>query len=319
MKLKEIYKLFVEKGMKFDPRGLKNMQDLLSKEQKHYAELNEDEKEVYDLDCLTNPYRDSRILNGNPDTEIKSIIVGVDMEIGEILLADRLIEKGRKIDLVLAHHPEGRGYAGLYDVMHLQEDVMAKFGVPINVAEGVMASRIAEVRRNILPANHNRAVDAAKILNLPFMCAHTVADNLVNYYLQEKMDREQPETLGDIIKLLQQEPEYKFAAQMGAGPIIVVGDKMRRAGKIMLDMTGGTGGSKDALEKMAQAGVGTIIGMHMGEAHRKEAEKYHINVVIAGHMSSDSLGLNLLLGYLEKEGIEIIPCSGFIRNSRSME
>jgi len=39
--------------------------------------------------------------------------------------------------------------------------------------------------------------------------------------------------------------------------------------------------------------------------------------VIAGHISSDSLGVNLLLDELEKKGIEIIPCSGLIRISRA--
>ena len=81
-------------------------------------------------------------------------------------------------------------------------------------------------------------------------------------------------------------------------------------------MTGGTGGSEEAFAKLSMAGVGTLICMHVGEVHRKEAEKYHINVVIAGHMSSDSLGLNLLLDELETLGIEIIPCSGYIRYRR---
>jgi hypothetical protein len=40
-------------------------------------------------------------------------------------------------------------------------------------------------------------------------------------------------------------------------------------------------------------------------------------VVIAGHISSDSLGVNLFLDELEKRGIEIIPCSGLIRVSRN--
>lgn len=318
MKLKKIYKLFVEKGMQYDPRGLETMQKLLSKEQKKYADLKESEKQFYDLDCLTNPYRDSRILYGDLEEEIGHILVGVDMEASEIILADRLIEKGRNIDLVMAHHPEGRAYAGLYDVMHLQEDVLEKFGVPINVAESILAPRIEEVRRNILPANHNRAVDAARLLDLPFMCAHTVADNLVNYYLQNKFDQLNPETVEDVLESLKEEYEYAKACEMGAGPTIVVGNKNRRAGKVMLDMTGGTSGSKDAFEKLSQTGIGTLVVMHVGEVHREEALKHHINVIIAGHMASDSIGLNLLLSYLEPYGIEIIPCSGFIRYSRTL-
>jgi len=34
-------------------------------------------------------------------------------------------------------------------------------------------------------------------------------------------------------------------------------------------------------------------------------------------MSSDSIGMNLFCDELAKKGIEIIPCSGFIRHSRN--
>ena len=51
--------------------------------------------------------------------------------------------------------------------------------------------------------------------------------------------------------------------------------------------------------------------------HKKEAEKHHINVIIAGHMSSDSIGMNFFLDRLEQRGITIIPCSGILRISRN--
>jgi hypothetical protein len=69
-------------------------------------------------------------------------------------------------------------------------------------------------------------------------------------------------------------------------------------------------------EKLADAGVGTIIAMHAGEEHRKECAKHHISLVVAGHMSSDSLGMNIFLDEIEKRGVKIIPCSGLIRIRR---
>jgi hypothetical protein len=59
--------------------------------------------------------------------------------------------------------------------------------------------------------------------------------------------------------------------------------------------------------------------MHLSEDHRKEAEKHHINVVIAGHISSDNLGMNLLLDEIEKAepaGLSVLCCSGFKRFKR---
>jgi hypothetical protein len=316
MKLSEIYKTFVELGIQNDPRGKERITKLLAKEKEKFEKLEDDEKEYFDKDKLANPYADTRILFGE-DVDVKRVLVGIDMEAPEILLADRLNEKGGKIDLVLSHHPEGRALAALDEVMDIQTDVLALYGVPINVAEGVLAGRISEVSRSIAPVNHNRAVDTARMLNIPFMCSHTVADNMVYKYVKDLMEKGKPDTVGEVIDLLLTIPEYKEGKINGAGPRIFVGSKDKRAGKVAVtEMTGGTSGDKEIFEKMSHAGIGTIIGMHMGEDHRKEAEKYHLNVVIAGHMASDSLGMNLLLDEIEKNGVEILPVSGLIRVKR---
>ncbi len=120
------------------------------------------------------------------------------------------------------------------------------------------------------------------------------------------------------MSLLKGIPEYREATKLGAGPKIFFGSEDSRTGKIAItEVTGGAEGSPKLYEKMAQAGIGTVVGMHVSEDHRKEAEAANINLVIAGHISSDSLGMNLFLDELEKQGIEIIPCSGLIRISRN--
>jgi hypothetical protein len=239
------------------------------------------------------------------------------METPELLLADRLNQKGHSIDLVLAHHPEGRAYANFYEVMKMQADILHGFGVPINVAESQLSSRMKEVERSLLPVNHTRPVDAARLLDIPLLCMHTPADNLVARYLQTLFDRESPSRLKDVLGLLKTIPEYQEATANNAAPRILVGSAERRTGKIFVDMTGGTSGSKNTIEKLVQSGVGTVVGMHMSEDHRKEAEKHHLHVVIAGHIASDTLGLNLLLDALAlRAPFEVIACSGFKRFNR---
>lgn len=317
MKAKEIYELFVQKGIDNDPRGREYLEKKLGKIKERYEKLEKKEKDDFDTDKLWNPYDDTRFLTGDENTEVKKVMVGIDVELSEVLLADRLNEKGEKIDLIIAHHPEGKALAALDKVMHLQADVLSSYGVPINIAEGVLAPRISEISRAVAPANHNRAVDGAKILGFPMMCSHTVADNCVHTYVEKYLAKKDIETVGDVVSALEEIPEYKEGKKRGEGPRIFAGSPDARAGKVAVtDMTGGTSGSKDIYEKMAQAGIGTIIGMHMGEEHKKEAEKNHINVVIAGHMSSDSLGMNILLDEIEKKGVEIVPVSGFIRVKR---
>lgn len=315
MKVEDIYKLAVEMGIDSDPRGKEKIKKCLKEENDKFKKLKKDEKELYDEKKLKNPFVDTRVLVDNEE-EVKKVLVGVDIEAAEILMVDKLNENGEKIDLAISHHPEGIAYAELSSAMEVQADISHAHGVPINVAESVLAPKIGEIARAVHPVNHDRAVDAAKLLKVNFMSVHTPADNNVHDYLQKLFDKKKPEKVSDVLKIIKEIPEYKEATKKGAGPKVVVGSEGRRAGKVMLEMTGGTGGPKEAYEKLSQAGVGTIVGMHMSEDSRKEAEAHHINVVIAGHIASDSLGMNLFLDKLEEKGVEIVPCSGLIRFSR---
>ncbi len=318
MKLKALYEFVVRHGIEVDPRGKEAVLKTLARAKKEHESLKGEEKGCFDTEKLSNPYNDTRILSGEPEKHIRTILAGIDMEVGEVLLADRLRDKGKKIDLIMAHHPEGKALAGFYEVMRMQSDILNRIGVPITVAENLLAERISEVERKVLPLNHTRAVDVAKLLNLAFICVHTPADNCVTSFLQKLLDKRRPELLGDIIKVLLEIPEYKLAQANNAGPKILIGDKNKRTGKIFVEMTGGTEGSKDIFGRLSQAGVGTLVLMHLSEEHFKKAKEEHINVIIAGHIASDALGLNLLLDAVEKrEKLETVACSGFQRIKRS--
>ncbi len=313
MTIKEIFNLAIQMGKEADLRGKEAVEKILERKKKKYEKLPEKEKEVFDKEALENPYLDSRILNISEDKEIKKILVGIDIEPAEILMAKEIGD----IDLVVSHHPLGKGLAHLHDVMEMQCDILNLYGVPINIAEGLMRERISEVARGVNALNHQRTVDCARLMKINLINVHTPADNLAAKFLKDLVEKENPERLEDLIDLLRDIPEYKEASKIGAGPKIYVGSLERRCGKIAVtEITGGTEGSPKLYEKMAIAGIGTVLGMHMKEESKKEAEQANINVVIAGHMSSDSLGMNLFLDELEKKGIEIIPCSGLIRVSR---
>ena len=314
MKIQEIYNSAIKMGIEADFRGREEIEKLLSRRKEKYEKLSPEERKEFDLESLENPYSDSRILNVSEDKEIKKILAGIDIEPAEILLAKEI----GGIDLVISHHPLGKGLAHLSEVMELQCDVLNQYGVPINIAEGLMKERIDEVARGVNTRNHQRTVDTAKILGFNLMCCHTATDNLAANFLKERVEKKDSlMRLEDLLNLLKEIPEYQEAMKIGAGPKIFVGDPERRCGKIAVtEITGGTEGSPKLYEKMANAGIGTVVGMHQSEEHRKEAEAANINVVIAGHISSDSLGVNQFLDELERRGIEIVPCSGLIRIKR---
>lgn len=314
MKIRDIYNLGVKMGIESDFRSKEKIESLLQRRKKKFDKMSESDKKGFDKDSLENPYSDSRILNIAEDKEIKKILIGVDVDPSEILLAKEL----EGIDLIISHHPLGRALANLADVMELQCDILNQYGVPINIAEALMKKRISEVARGVNAANHQRTVDAARILGFNLMCLHTPCDNLSARFLKNEIEKlDEDSRIEDLMNVLKKIPEYDKAIELGIGPKIFVGNKENRCGKIAVtEITGGTEGSPELYEKMAIAGIGTIIGMHMSEEHKKKAESAHINVVIPGHISSDSLGINLFLDELEKQGIEIIVCSGVTRHSR---
>ena len=300
-------------GMESDFRGKEKVQKLLDSKKEKFSKLSLKEQEEFDKETLENPYMDSGVYHIADNKEVKRVLVGIDIGPEEILLAKQL----GNIDLVIGHHPIGKGLAQLADVMDLQCDVYNYYGVPINVAEGLMRQRISEVARGVNSSNHQRTVDTAKLLQVNVMNSHTPTDNLAAKFLKNLIESKKFEKVGEIVTALKEIPEYKESMKIGVGPKIFVGNSENRCGRISLtEITGGTEGSPKLYEKIAQAGIGTVIGMHISEEHKKEADAAHVNIVIAGHMSSDSLGVNLLMDELERHGIEIVPCSGFIRVSR---
>jgi len=321
MTIKQIYQLAISEGMKNDLRGEKRVKELLKRVNDKYSKLSEEQKKDFDEESLENPYADSRVFHGDLAKRIKKVMVGVDIDTGEVMLANELnrLHPDNPIDLIIGHHPLSRGLAGLHEVMDLQVENLAMYGVPVNIADKITRKRIAEVERSVSSSNHGQSVDAARLLGMPIMSIHTPADNHVASYLYKEIKKQEKDLvyIEDIMKFLKEIPEYALAAKEKAGPKIFTGSMDNFCGRIAVtEITGGTDNAKEIYEKMAHAGVGTIISMHQREEWKEEAARHHLNVIVAGHMSSDSLGLNLLLDNLEKKGIQIVPCSGFTRVSR---
>ena len=319
MKLETLYRKAVAVGIARDPRGPEEVRRLLDEERARSEKLKDDEREAWDPDRLFNPFADTRLLAGDPATEVRKVAAGIDVDAGEVLLAHTLNrDRGEAIDLIISHHPVGVALTGLPEVMRVQADLLASCGVNVSVAEQLLEKRIGEVERRVLPANHGRAVDAARLLGLPLMCVHTPADNCVGARLTALFEKERPARLKDLVGLLKGIPEYRAAVRRNAGPKIVSGSETARCGRVAVEMTGGTEGPKTIYEAYAAAGVSTVVGMHISEEALENAKKAHLNVVLAGHISSDTLGLNLLFDEIETDGpLAFVEMSGFVRTRDS--
>lgn len=317
MTVQQIFDLGVKVGIAADPRGVSGVKKYLSREKKEFDEMPEKEKLYFDKDNLVNPFPDSAVhFDDGKTKDVKRVMAGIDIDSSDILLASQLNERGKKIDLVIAHHPVGRALAHLHDVMNMAVGVFESLGIPVHLAEKIMEDRANEVGRGLHPINHYQTVNVAQLLGINFINTHTITDNLVDEFIREYLKNKHPETLGELMDALMELPEYQEATRQGAGPKIFAGSPRHRVGKYVVEMTGGTEPSAKIYQELSRSGVSTVVGMHMRKETLDKASEVQLNVVTAGHMSSDSLGMNLFLDELEKKGIEIVPCGGLIRVSR---
>jgi len=136
--VKQIFNLATEMGIAADPRGKNGVKKYLEKAKKSYEDMKPSEKTYFDQECLTNPYGDSRIHCGDANAKVKRVLVGVDIGPAEVILASQLNERGKKIDLVIGHHPIGKSLADLHNVMDMQVEIFVKAGMSVHVAEKIM-------------------------------------------------------------------------------------------------------------------------------------------------------------------------------------
>jgi len=243
-----------------------------------------------------------------PGENIKKVLMGVDMDTPELLLAREL-----GYDCVVSHHPKNSN-VDMLKVMDSHILRLEKLGIPRNRSQKALAKKTEELGYMRHVVNSRRSESAAKLMNMPYVSLHTPADligeAMVQKHLDEKFANKPETTLGDITAALEEIAEYKNSARK---PVIRVGAKSSYAGKIYVLMAGYTGPGGAVLKQYFEGGVGTLILMHIPEKDVKELkEQGYGNVIVAGHMSSDSLGMNKIADEWRKQGVEVTMMSGVI-------
>ena len=266
---------------------------------------------VLDLVGLEKMPEDSGIVYDN-EKEVKRILAGIDMDVSMLILAKQL-----GFDCVAQHHPAGiidMTGGDLFGRDHLKK--LMECGVPINEAQKLAYATSPKRAQTMHSRNRTQMRDAAKLLDISDVAFHTPADMLAERSCQKKMDalmeRNPRCTVGDIIDELMTIREYQQALP-GQQPEVWVGSKASFAGKIYVEMYGVGAPSLDEYIACSNAGIGTFVGMHatpeVVEGLRKHGKS---NLVIAGHMASDSLGFNQILDAWEAKGVEIVRISGIV-------
>jgi hypothetical protein len=231
---------------------------------------------------------------------IQRVLFCIDAGPAELMLAKQL-----GCDAVIAHHPAG-GLAvlGFPKVFRRHVQLMVEAGVPLEKAELAVSRKLEQLSVEAHARNYAHAVDFARLLKLPFMNVHMPLDEIGRKRMIEQIKRVGGEsTVGDVVSALMELPEFRNALTKIN---VCLGKKENKAGKVVVSHAAATNGGYEIAKTYFEHGVGTLIYIHISpidlEKLRAEGKG---NLIVTGHIASDSLGINPFIHELERRGLSV--------------
>jgi hypothetical protein len=258
-----------------------------------------------------------------PGKNIGRFIFAMDVNVGLLHMAKQM-----GFDAVVGHHPCGillhRG-----EVYRRHIDILGMHGVPRERSMAALSDSIDTVVRRMENARfrmlHHECpnqtvleVDAARMLQLPFMNIHNPFDEAGRRILQSKIDETAAKTphwkLKDVLALIEDLPEASYAKEAyGINPRIFTGDPEAEASRVVF-VHGALSAPHPAIIRFYwQNGFRTVVALHGEFEHlenlRKEREG---NLILTGHFLGDSIGMAPFIRAIRKRGLEVVCMGGII-------
>jgi hypothetical protein len=193
---------------------------------------------------------------------------------------------------------------------------MVEAGIPKAEAEKAVRKKYADLEVDGHARNYNHAVDVARLLKMPYMNIHTPLDEIGRKTMKDQIDKKtgRDSIVQDVIHALNELPEF---ANAGTEIKIRVGKAESPCGKVVVSHAAGTNGGYEIAKTYFRHGVGTVVYIHvgLGDLEKLRAEGGG-NLVVTGHIASDSVGINPFLRKLEDKGISVTTI-GVIRGEKS--
>ncbi len=242
-------------------------------------------------------------------TGIRRVLFGIDVGPAELLLAKHL-----GLDAAIAHHPNPvvQSYA---DILDKHVDQMVAAGVPLEEARTAVAPLKEALTLTYHGGNYGRTVSAARLLGLPYLNVHNPLDELGRRLMDKAVQRAVAAAgprarVRDVLAGLESLPEFLEAPTR---PLVALGDPDNPAGRVVVAHGAGTNGRAPVALAYFRHGVGTVVYIHLDYPEllrlRREAPA-GANLVVAGHIAADLVGINPFVRALEERGLEVVRASG---------
>jgi len=246
-----------------------------------------------------------------PGSGLKRAMFGVDIDSGELALAKQM-----GFDVVIAHHPcGGSTWAGFPVVLERHAKIMVDAGVAAGDAQAAVEALKEEHGPRTHLLNYDRLPSVARLLGMPFMNIHAPADEVGRRVMHQTIASgvRAGASVGDAVGALRGLPEFAHSPH----PIVPrMGAFEAPLGRWTFVHGAGTNGGYPVASALFRAGLDTVFYIHIDPAHLKrlkdEFRARAKNLVVTGHIASDSVGINALIRRLRREGLEVTPMGGVV-------
>ena len=246
----------------------------------------------------------------HPGDEIERILFGIDLKAPEVLIAS-----AKGYDCAISHHPVG-GSSTLrfHEVLERHVDQMVGAGVPRDVAEETMCTAIEDRRVLNSMTNYDHDPSVARLLGMPYLNIHTPLDEIGRRRMAEAAAGLSADaTVAELIDCFYGTfGEFRNAATKIE---VRVGEPDNQIGKAVVSHGAGTNGGYPVAKAYFSHGIDTVIYIHCrpNDAKKLIDEFGRVkNLVVTGHIASDSVGINPYVDRLREEGLDVTTFSGIV-------
>ena len=247
-----------------------------------------------------------------PARDVRRALFGIDADTGDLLMAKQL-----GYDLLINHHPTGGSSMVQFpQILRKHGAILERAGVPREAAERAVQALLDEHEPAAHRQNYDRLPSAARLLGLPLMAIHNPCDEIGRRMLDEALRaglREGPRAR-DAIAVLNRLPEFRKAITK---IVLRMGREADPLGKWVVVHGAGTNGGYAVAKAAFDNGIDTVFYIHIDAGHlRRLWDEYGRdgpkNLVVTGHIASDSIGINAVVRELRKRGVAVDCFSGVL-------